>query len=141
MLLVSYIFFLSKTFLVYINIMFLTLLTCLSCSILYLCLFCYKMGGKWLIDLDWIIIMIVLFFYGLIHILDTCSLVRLHIDLDFSLLPYFDYLVIFFPTHCFTLGICVLVCASYKYWDTLLDLDASFDSLHVIGWLGLDECD
>ena len=35
----------------------------------------------------------------------------------------------------------MLVCASYKYWDTLLDLDASFDSLHVIGRLGLDECD
>ena len=109
MLLVSYIFFLSKTFLTYINIMFLTLLTYLSCSILYLCLFCYKMGGKWLIDLDWFIVMKALFFHGLIHILDTCSLAGSHIDLDFSLLPYFDYLVIFFPTNCFTLGICVLV--------------------------------
>ena len=49
-----------------------------------------------------------IFFHGLIHMLDTCSLAGLHIDLDFSLLPYFDYLVIFFPTHCFTLDIYVL---------------------------------
>ena len=67
-----------------------------------------------MIDQFGFIVMITLiFFHGLIHMLDTCSFAGLHIDLDFSLLPYFDYLslVIFFSYTLLYLGyLCVSVC-------------------------------
>ena len=68
-----------------------------------------------------------------------------HLDCNhfyfFSLLLYLDYMAIFFSHTPLYPGNCVSVCANYKYWNSLLDLDASFNSQHVFGWLDLDGCD
>ena len=118
--------FVSWTFHQYINILFLILFA-LSCSISSLCLFCDKNIYIWRHDMDWF------------------SCVSMHgLQLDLNLLLLFPIiLLISFPTHCFTLGIHILVCAKLQILRScffFFFLKNESHSLHAIRWLGLDEC-
>ena len=57
-------------------------------------------------------------------IVSCVSMHELHLNIDsFISFPYYLYLIIlfiYFPTHYFTLGIHVLVRASYRYWDLIV---------------------
>ena len=57
-------------------------------------------------------------------IVSCVSMHELHLNIDFFIsFPYYLYLIIlfiYFPTHYFTLGIHVLVRASYRYWDLIV---------------------
>ena len=100
-------FILSKTFHLNMDIMFFTFIM-LSCYIFFF--FSWSILKRGIHDMDCFI---------------CVSMHEFHLDLYFflyyfSLLSWFDYFVYVFLTHCFTLGIHVLVCIGYGYWDLVV---------------------
>ena len=96
----------SKTFQLYMDITFLTFIV-LSCYIFFLSWFIlWQKGETW---------------HELFHVLACMSCILILIFF-ISCSHYLDLIILFiyFPTHYFSLGIHVLVRASYRYWDLIV---------------------